>query len=238
MAISMRNPLLMAAVGTSALALSLGFSAAWNGQQAAESQTFATASVRFEQNATDGDVEVVFEITGRDDGLTKLTIVAPNGRTIADFTAPDRATLGLRQFILESPEPRDVAALKAAYPEGTYTFRGLTARGQAMAGSATLTHRLPATTAFVRPQADAKDVNPSNLQIEWAPSADAVGYIIELEQEGSDLSLTAKLPKTTTRFAPPDNFIQPGHEYTLGIGTVAGDGNISFVETSFATTAK
>jgi hypothetical protein len=164
-----------------------------------------------------------------------LTIVAPNGRTVADFTAPDRSTLGLRQFVFESPEPRDVAALKAAYPEGKYAFRATAVRGQNLAGSATLTHRLPATTKFVQPQADAEDVNASSLEIAWESTPDAVAYLIELEQEGADQNLTARLPKGTTRFAPPRGFIQPNHEYTLGIGTVAADGNVSFIETSFKT---
>jgi hypothetical protein len=234
----MKTRVLPIGAGAMMLAASLGLAVAWTGQPAAESQSFATASVRCEQNATDGDVEVVFDITGRDEGLTKLTIVAPNGRTIADFTAPDRSTLGLRQFILESPEPRDVAALKAAYPEGAYAFRGTTGTGQVLVGSATLSHRLPGTTTFVRPQADAKDVSTANLEIAWTAIPDAVAYIVELEQEGSDMSITARLPKSTTRFAPPAGFVQPDQEYALGIGTVAGDGNISFVETSFATAAR
>ena len=74
-------------------------------------EEFDTASVHFEQNATDGDVEVVFKAKADDEGLAKLTIVAPDGRTVADFRAPDPTTLGIREFELESPEPADVAGL-------------------------------------------------------------------------------------------------------------------------------
>ena len=38
-------------------------------------EPFETANIRLEQNATDGDVEVVFEIKGGDDGLYELTVV-------------------------------------------------------------------------------------------------------------------------------------------------------------------
>ena len=230
--------MLRVAASVVVLGVSLGIAGAWSGQQSAEPLPFATAVVRFEQNATDGDVEVVFEITGGDDGLTKLTIVAPNGRTIADFAAPDRATLGLRQFVLESPEPRDVAALKAAYPEGVYVLRGTTTGGQTLAGRATLSHRLPATTTFVRPQTDAKDVDARNLEIAWSAVAEATAYIVELEEEGVDKSLKLRIPAATTRFRVPDGFLQPGKEYTLGIGAVLKDGNVSFIETSFETASR
>jgi hypothetical protein len=211
---------------------------AWSSMQPADPATFDAASVRFEQNATDGDVEVVYEITGSDDGLTKLTITAPDGRGIANFAAPHQATLGMRQFVFESPEPKDVAALKAAYPEGAYTLSAMAANGQLLAGRVTLTHKLPSTTTFVQPRADARDVSARDLEITWVPVSDAVAYILELEQEGTQTSLTARLPQSMTRFSVPDGFLQSGKEYQLGIGTVSTAGNISFIETSFSTAAQ
>ena len=96
------------------------------------------ASVRFEQNATDGDVEVVFEAKGGDAGLAHFKVVSPDGRTVIDFNAPDSSTLGIRQFRMESPEPKDVEALKTAYPEGKYLFSGTTLSGMTLAGEFTL----------------------------------------------------------------------------------------------------
>ena len=75
------------------------------GKESGPSVLFAVTSVHFEQNATDRDVEVVFEIKGGDEGLAKLAAVSPDGRTVIDFTAPDASTLGIRQFRFESPEP-------------------------------------------------------------------------------------------------------------------------------------
>ena len=200
-------------------------------------ERFAVANVRFEQNATDGDVEVVFEVTGHSDGLTKLTIVAPDDRTVAEFTAPDGSTLGIRQFVFESPEPTDVAGLKAAYPEGEYTFTGTTAAGTTLHGRDTLSHALPATTDFVHPRPDAEEVSTRNLEIAWSPTSDAVAYVIELEEEGSYKSIKVTLSSTAAGLAVPNGFLSPGREYQLGIGTVSAEGNISFVETSFTTAA-
>ena len=196
---------------------------------------FAVASVRFEQNVTDGDVEVVFEVKGGKDGLAKLGVVSPDGRTVIDFTAPDASTLGMRQFRFESPEPSSVARLKAAYPEGVYTFTGTTAAGQKLQGVSTLHHKLPATASFLRPAAGAASVSVRDLEIAWTPVQNLAAYIVYIEQHELGLDLTARLPGSAATFAVPNGFLVPGKEYQLGIGTVTPNGNVSFVETSFTT---
>lgn len=229
----------IATVGGSALALGLLIVAPRLGAEPSDgSKPFPVAKVRFEQNATDADVEVVFDVTGRSDGLAKLTVVSPDGRTVVDFEAPDASTLGIRQFIFESPEPSDVAGLKAAYPEGVYEFTGETASGAKLRGKATLSHELPATTSFVVPTANARGVPINDLQVSWAPVEGVVGYIVEIEQDELNVNITAKLPPTEVRFVVPHGFLRPGAEYQLGIGTVSGNGNISYIETSFATAAR
>ena len=195
---------------------------------------FETASVRFEQNATDGDVEVVFQVKGGDEGLAKLVMVAPDGRTVARFEAPDASTLGIRQFEFESPEPRDVAGLKAAYPEGVYTFTGSTVTGEALHGTATLSHALPATASNLRP-GEEDVVSAEDPEISWAARDDVAAWIVEIEHDGLEVNLTARLPGGATSFTVPDGFLRPGMEYDLGLGSVAEGGNISYVETSFTT---
>jgi hypothetical protein len=197
---------------------------------------FPTASVHFEQNATDGDVEVVFRVKGRSDGLAKLSVISPDGRTVVDFAAPDASTLGIREFAFESPEPKDVKGLKAAYPEGVYRFAGATAAGQELRGESRLSHELPATAAFLRPAAGARNLPAADLTIAWTPPAGKVsGYVVEIEQDELGSHLEATLPGSATTFAVPDGFLRPGTEYELGIGTVSEAGNVSFVETSFTT---
>lgn len=190
---------------------------------------FAVAQVHFEQNATDGDVEVVFETKGGDEGLTRLTVTAPDGRTVVDFSAPDASTLGMRQFRFESPEPGDVESLVSAYPEGVYTFTGVTGSGARLRGQSTLSHQLPPPTSFLRPRGEAGDFDASGAEIEWEPVEGLSAYIVYVERR--DQNITARLPGSATRFVVPAGFLMPGTTYQLGVGTVSGDGNISFVET-------
>ncbi len=208
------------------------------GNQSAPSAPLAVATVHFERNATDGDVEVVFEVKGGDEGLAKLAVVSPDGRTVIDFTAPDASTLGIRQFRFESPEPGDVESLKAAYPEGVYTFAGATAAGHKLHGESTLHHKLPATVSFVRPGVGARGVGAKHLEIEWTPVKKVTAYIVKIEQHALAVEITARLPGSVGTFAVPDGFLRPGTKYQLGIGTVTDEGNISFVETTFTTAGK
>jgi hypothetical protein len=212
-------------------------------QPAGQTRKFPEASVRFEQNATDGDVEVVIDVSGRNEGLATLKIMAPDGRTVVDFHAPQAAGItgakssgaGMRKFTFESPEPPDVAAVKAAYPAGEYTFAGTTISGEQLASKATLSHDLPPTISFVSPKEDAEDVPTANLIIQWAPVKGAVGYVLELSDEESGATIEARLPATAKSFAVPAGFLTAGTSYQLGIGTISTAGNISFVETEFAT---
>jgi hypothetical protein len=199
---------------------------------------FAVASIHFEQNATDGDVEVVFEVKGGDDGLTSLTVTAPDGRTVLSARSPDSSTMGVRQYRFESPEPTDTARLQAAYPEGAYTFAGATAAGARYAGEATLSHRLPAAPAVLTPADEAEGVPVRGLRVTWTPAPDVAAHVVTIEQPDLGFELTVTLPGSATSFAVPDGVLQPGNGYTLAIGTVQADGNASFVETSFATAGK
>ena len=64
------------------------------------------------------------------------------------------------------------------------------------------------------------------------------GYIIDIEQDELDVSITAKLPGSVTSFPVPDGFLVPGTQYELAIGAVTYEGNRSFVETVFTTAGK
>jgi hypothetical protein len=198
-------------------------------------QPIPEVSIRFEQNATDGDVEVVFELIGPDEGLTRLTVVAPDGRTVVDFTAPDARKYGIREFVFESPEPTDVEGLKAAYPAGEYAFAGTTADGVKFSSRSILSHKLPPTVSFLHPANRDTDVAITNLEIRWTPIENLSGYVLELEQPKLDMKLIVHLPASKASFAVPNGLLVPGTKYQLGIGAVSASGNVSFVETSFTT---
>jgi hypothetical protein len=206
------------------------------GGEAAPPAPFALATVHMEQNATEGDVEVVFEVDGGDEGLAKLSVTGPGGRTVIDFTAPGASAMGIRQFHLESPEPADPDRVKTAYPAGVYSFAGATSTGGKLQGKATLTHKLPGTAKVLRPASDGGDVSPQSLEIAWTPVEGMAGHILTVEQEESGESITAKLSGSTQKFVVPNGFLRPGTEYKIGLGTVARGGNASFVEATFTTT--
>lgn len=200
--------------------------------------SFEVAKVQFEQNATDKDFEVVFEVLGGGEGLGRLTVVAPNGRKVVDFSGRDTLKLGLRQFRFESPEPKDLHSLQVAYPEGEYVFSGSTAAGAKLHGRAMLSHKLPPASAFIRPSAGAKDVALRGTVISWKAVPGVAAYVVYIEQEELDVSITAKLPGTATSFAISDGFLLPGTEYVMGVSTVMKSGNSSTIEASFTTAAK
>jgi hypothetical protein len=208
-------------------------------QQSDEPRSFPQATIRFEQNATDGDVEVVIEASGRRDGLTTLSVEAPDGRMVVDFASDEEGdgASGVRQFLFESPEPRDVAAIKTAWPEGVYTFEGATESSMALRGKATLSHKLPPPAKLVFPQPEMNDVSAEKAIIGWAPMPNVSAFHLELEQEDTGEMITAKLSPKTTTFQVPGGFLRPATEYTIGLGTENKEGNISFIEMSF-TTAK
>jgi hypothetical protein len=196
---------------------------------------FEKASIIFEQNATDGDVEVVFTAQAGDEGLNQLKVVGPGGTTTFEVSVPMPNALGMRQFLLESPEPTDHAAVKGAFPSGTYTMTGKSVSGMSFKSEVTLSHELPAVIEFESPEEDAEDVPVDGLVVEWSAQSGAEAILLEIEQEETGVALNVRLPGDARRFSVPDGFLLPDTEYKLAIGTLAPGGNASFVETSFAT---
>lgn len=217
-----------------ALLMAPNGSTPWASRGSASALRFELNSVRLEQNATDRDLEVVFEATAGEEGLAKLQVVSPDGRTVIDFTAP-ASTPGMRHFLFESPEPKDGGGLKSAYPQGAYSFTGATIAGEKLQGVARLGHKLPPTASLLSPKAGAKGVAVKGLEISWTPVDGLAAYVIELDQPELNVSLQTRLPGSVASFAVPDGFLRPGTTYTLGIGTVSKGGNISFVETTLTT---
>jgi hypothetical protein len=203
-----------------------------------EPAAFPLASVHFEQNATDGDVEVVFQVKAAKDGLAELAVISPTGRKVVDFKAPDAATLGIRQFRFESPEPEDTRALKAAYPEGVYEFSGKTLAGAVFVGRSMLSHRLPATVTFVEPAAEAKNVRVNDLRLVWTAVQGAAAYDVGIKQAELKSNFTALVPGSATSVGVPDGFLAPGKKYKVSIGAVSAEGNISYVETTLTTASQ
>jgi hypothetical protein len=196
---------------------------------------FEEATMFVEQNATDGDTEVVISGTAGDDGLQLLTIRSPDGRTMARLHAPDLTTLGMREFHFESPEPPGEAVL-AAYPEGKYVLRGVSTTGEKFRTVLTLSHQLPAAAIILHPAAEAELPARQALTVQWS-SVPGTGYVLEFENESADpeQAFTINLAPHVTSWRIPARLMVRGGEFQIGIHTVAENGNIVVVEQTFTT---
>ncbi len=200
-------------------------------------EKFEKAKVYFEQNVQDKDVEVKFEATGGSAGLAAMKVVAPDGRTVVDFKSPD-SKFGIRHLVLESPEPKNDGQIQKDFPAGVYKFSGTLVGGVALQGEATLSHKLPTPTSFIRPKPDEKNVPIKGLKASWAAVKDLRAVVVVIEQDSLGQEIKVTLPGNATTFAVPDGFLQAGLDYKISVGTVSSEGNGSFIETAFSTAGK
>jgi hypothetical protein len=196
---------------------------------------FEEAAMYVEQNATDGDTEVVISGTAGDEGLRRLYIKSPARERMTTLLADD-ATPGMREFHFETPEPPGEAVL-AFYPEGTYVLRGVSTTGEVFRSVLTLSHDLPPAVTILHPAEDAEVPARQGLVVRWSAAADVEQFVLEIENESADpeQALTVNLPPHVTSFRVPAAFMRPGSEFQVGVHTVADNGNIVAVESAFTT---
>ena len=211
--------------------------ATWAGAARADDK-FEMATVSLEQTMQDADIEIKFDAIGGKAGLSTLKVVAPDGRTIIDFSGSG-SKLGMRHLTFESPEPAKAEGkLQSDLPEEVYKFTARTTDGKTLQSDATLSHKLPDPTAFLRPRPDEENVPVKGLQIRWKPVKDGAGLAFILEQEVTGREIRAELPPTVTSFTVPDGFLTAGTEYKVSIATVSKLGNRSVHETGFTTAGR
>jgi len=194
---------------------------------------FSELRMALEQNATDGDTEVVLFAKGQDDGLKNLSIRSPEGRLVVDFRA-DRRGIGIREFHLESAEPPDLPAVLRSFPEGVYTVSGRTVRGECITGMVSLSHQIAPATVLLTPQEE-QVVPLDQVVLSWAAAPGAERYVVELNNETTGSEFTFQIFPPVTSLPIPAHFLQAGSEYQFGVGVQTATGNITFVETTFFT---
>jgi hypothetical protein len=215
---------------TAVLALAAVFSQSALGT---DCETFSELKLTLEQNATDGDTEVVFFAQGQDDGLKRLEIEAPNGRQVAQLKA-DRRGIGIREFLLESAEPPELEKVLGSFPEGTYQFFGRTVAGNCITGEAPLSHEIAPATTLISPAEE--DVVPiDQLVLRWEGIASAERYVIELNNEDTGSEFTFEVFPPTTSLTIPASLLSKDAEYQFGVGVKTANGNVTFVELTFRT---
>jgi hypothetical protein len=200
----------------------------------AEDGRFQKLLVYLERNVQDHDAEIRFEATGAEDGLAALRVLAPGERTVIDLRTPD-SKLGIRSLALESPEPADDKIVRADFPPGAYRFEGTTTKGTSLRGEARLSHAFPKPAAFEYPRPDQKDVPANALTLRWSVPEGIEACAVVIEQTGSAYEIRALLPGSAKSFTVPEGFLRAGKAYKFAIGTIAKDGNRSFIEAGFTT---
>jgi hypothetical protein len=166
--------------------------------------------------------------------MAALKVSAPGERTVIDLRTPD-SKLGVRSLTLESPEPADDAVVRADFPAGAYRFEGTTTKGASLRGEARLSHVFPKPATFEYPRPDQKDIPATALTLRWSVPEGIESCAIVIEQAGAPYEIRALLPGSAKSFTVPEGFLRAGKAYKFAIGTVAKDGNRSFIEAGFTT---
>lgn len=220
------------------------------------------AKLIIEHNATDRDTG--FQGFFDSEGWDHLDITAPNGETLLSFDAiGTTGELGITELFFETVEPENddvsIDDMLAKFPEGEYTFAGVTMEngdgGEHTRGTALLTHMIPAGPELIAP-AEGAVVAAGPLEMRWQPVTTAlkghsdgrpiriVAYqlIVERDEEPpphmiGKRGLSMYLPPTTTRIVLPDGFLAPGVDYLWEVLAIEASGNQTLSSGSFSTLA-
>ena len=205
-------------------------------------QEFAEARIFIEFNETDNDLGFHVSLDGED--WETLKIVRPGGVTIfqidATGGAPDRgyAGLGLTELFFEGAEPTlepgTLEDLLERFPEGDYTFMGVTVDGTPLMSTATLSHTVPAG-----PEVSAK-VAGRNVTISWETVTESAAILpgVDVEIVGYQVivgSFQVTLPASSTQVKLPKEFVEslePG-EHDFEVLAIEEGGNQTITSGSF-----
>ena len=200
---------------------------------------FPIARIYIEYNQTANDLGYHVSVDGED--WKSLKIVNPAGKTI--FEVAGRAAyqdLGMTELFFEGAEPSldefPLENLLALFPEGRYTFTGLTVGGARITSRATLTHAVPEGPPV------SADVSGDTVVIRWDSvtgtpegfpnrAITIVGYQVLVDP------FQVTLPATSTEVTLPREFVQslaPG-DHPFEVLAIEAGGNQTITEGSFAT---
>ncbi|MEO8347362.1 MAG: hypothetical protein ABI610_00505 [Acidobacteriota bacterium] len=200
---------------------------------------FSIARIYIEYNAIPNDLGYHVSLDGED--WKSLKIVDPNGKTIFDVTGKGAyKDLGMTELFFEGAEPNLadflLADLLALFPEGVYTFSGVTVDGERLVSTSTLTHAVPA-----RPPASAS-VNGDTVVISWSHvTSPPAGFpnrpiVISGYQILAD-SFQVTLPASATQVTLPIEFVQwlaPG-AHPFEVLAIEVGGNQTITEGTYVT---
>src|SRR5215213_9486625 len=163
-------------------------------------EPFDAADLKVEVNATDGDAGL--QIFLDHEAWKRVSIRDPEGELLADFRTKGRLRdFGLTELFSESSEPPfgefPLDEFKALFPEGDYTFRGVTTEGTVVQSTVPLTHDIPDGPEILAPTED--EVAPRDrTNIRWAgvttpQGIDITGYEVIVSREDDERVLDVEL---------------------------------------------
>lgn len=205
---------------------------------------FPDARLKIEYNATDGDAGLQVFLDAP--AWNEISITNPRGTELLDVEAGEVIRdYGLTELFSESSEPPfdefPFEEFKRLFPEGTYTFRGVTVEGQRLRSTYRLTHDVPDGPTITSPTEDAT-VAPDGLTVAWQPvtspaNVDVVAYQVLVVADAPALGnpkrvLDMMLPGTATSVAIPAAFLTPG-PYKTEVLAIERSGNQTLTEVAF-----
>lgn len=210
---------------------------------------FKDARIKFEINATDGDGGVQIFLDA--DTWTALEIFDPTGeRIFSTSTDGSIAMQGGTELFLESAEPTfaemPLPDLLERFPAGEYRFEGTSLEGELIAGTATLSHDLPAGPVLLEPADGAEIADLDHTVLSWEPVPPANGspiiayQVLVVEPDTGNPALPAvvldvMMPADATRLGVPAGFLQPGREYEWEVLAIEASGNQTLSSAVFTT---
>lgn len=214
-----------------AVAIALSLTTVTAEAQTTRCKRFTELRAVLEQNLTDGDAEVVLFAKGQDEGMRALKVNGPNGRELSYSTGN---AIGTREFLFESAEPPNLAAVLAAFPQGSYSFTGNTVSGGCLFGRVNLSHVSALGTTLLAPAEDAV-VPAGPVTLRWTAVPGVARYRVELTNESTDAEYVFDVAPSITRIVIPANLMEADTEYGFAVASVASNGNIAAVEQAFTT---
>lgn len=206
---------------------------------ASETIHFEETKIFFEYNSTDNDLGVHILLDGED--WRSLKITNPMNRPIFKVeTGGGFKEFGLTELFFEGAEPSldevPLEELLALFPEGEYEFSGKTVEEGKIAGTATLTHAIPAGPPNV-----SAVLGPGNsLIISWnAVTGPPAGFpnrpIVIVGYQVIVSSFQVTLPASARSVTVPPEFVESleSGEHEFEVLAIEASGNQSITADSF-----
>ena len=209
------------------------------------------AKLNIEHNATDRDTGFQGFVDG--EGWRQLDVKGPRGQVLRFEGRGSLAKLGLTELFFETVEPENadvpVEAMLAKLPAGRYTISGPTTGAARTAGSAWLTHDIPAGPKLVAPAEGAK-VPTRGVVARWQPVTKTItgdpvkiiAYQLIVERVTKPHphmigkpGLSIYVPAGVTSIDIPDGFLERRKAYEWEVLAIERSGNQTLSSGSFRT---